>query len=150
MSKDWNNDWDIFTDQLIELLDGGASEAEISDLYRGKDVQWKGLIKSVSLDEEYVPGIVVSMSEKGKPMANDRALQTSHVALQIPVIEQQSWKGSEVGEWVDFTACIPAKDKSKVFYSPEIGFSEPRQLAPRQRVIWPCCRSLWAVNADNL
>ena len=124
MSKDWNNDWDIFSDQLIELLDAGASEAEISDLYRGKDVQWNGLIKSVNLHHEYAPGIVISMSDKDKPMANDRALQTSHVSLQIPVAEQESWKGSEVGEWVDFTACIPAKDKSKVIYRPEIGFSE--------------------------
>lgn len=122
MSEEWHNDWDVFTNQLVELLDGGASDEEISEHYRGKDVRWKGEITSIGLDKQYVPGISISMSQVNKPLANNQELRTAHVALSIPEAEQDSWKCSEIGEVVNFTASIPINDKSKVLYNPEVQF----------------------------
>lgn len=90
MKPDWSNDWKTFAEKLIQLFDSGATEEEISAQFRGKNVQWQGLITKVSLDEEWVPGINLSMAEENYPMANDRELSTSHIVLRIPYEDQET------------------------------------------------------------
>lgn len=117
--KNWANDWNTFAERLVELLDDGATDAEIYTQFRGHTVQWQGRITSVSLDTEWAPGIALSMAEKPYPMAKGKVLSASHIALSIPPEEQQTWFGCEVGETALFTAsiCEPG-----LFNEPEISF----------------------------
>jgi len=120
IEKKWSTDWYTFAEQLIELLDAGVSDADISAQFRGKEVQWEGLITDVKLDDKWVPLITLSMAEQDMPMANNRVLSTSHIVLSIPPGEQESWLGSEVGESITFAASIPLFDE----YTNEIQFNE--------------------------
>jgi len=59
IEKKWSTDWNTFAEQLIELLDAGVSDADISAQFRGKEVQCEGLITDVKLDDKWVPLITM-------------------------------------------------------------------------------------------
>ncbi len=122
MSKEnsWFNNWSVFVAQLIELLDSGASDSEISAKYRDQSVTWEGTITSIDLDEEYVPGISMSMGLREVMMANGRFLDADHVALLIEGDWADSWRNCKEGQRVRFSAIIPISETTR----PEINFSQ--------------------------
>lgn len=120
---DWNTDFKLFVAQLIELFEGGATEAEISAKFRGLEVEWEGKITSIDLDQEYVPGIAMSMGMREVAMAHGRLFNADHIALLIEGNEADSWRTCQVGDYVKFTASIPVSKTTK----PEIHFYESKR-----------------------
>lgn len=107
---DWKTDWNTFVTRLIELIDSGASESDVSERFHGSDVHWRGDITDVKINEEFAPGISLAMGTVRAPMANDLFFNANHLFLPVPPDMADSWKNCSVGDSVDFTATIPINE----------------------------------------
>ncbi|WNO10288.1 hypothetical protein [Teredinibacter sp. KSP-S5-2] len=99
-------DWKDFIKAVVALYEKGRSEQDISSEYSGCSVAWKGIVSDIKLDEEFSPGIAMSMEPETTPMSKGKVLRSDHLFLNVDENTSASWKGCSIGDSVSFTATI--------------------------------------------
>jgi len=98
--------WVIFIDYIVSLFDSGRDEIDISQEFRGGNVEWEGHIAEIKLDEEYSPGVALAMKPETLPMSKGKVLRADYLFLNTNEKTRSSWSGCRVGDKVKFRAVI--------------------------------------------
>ena len=114
----WSREWNVFLRCIVKLLEGGSSDSDISAAFEEHGVEWSGTVKSVDLDQEYSPGVALSMGTPEVPLRDGRVLRADHLMLFVGDDRAAQWRGVEVGQVVRFNAKVPAKSNG----SDAVGF----------------------------
>lgn len=109
MKKQTLTDFKNFSEHLVDLYNEGLSENEISAMYRGTLVEWRGQITSMSLDEKYARGLTMNPGLGLLPMKDGWEFRTDHIALNVADENVERWRDCQVGDCVSFKAKIPQK-----------------------------------------
>jgi len=98
--------WKRFVEEFAGYRREGLTEEELSKNFRDRKVAWKGIVKSLDVEEEFAPCVVFRMSVEGIPLIDGRRLKVDHVVLSVTPGEAEQWKGCSVDDRVNFDAII--------------------------------------------
>lgn len=115
--------WSMFLEYICSLFESGQSENEISREFSGKRVIWEGCIADIKLEEEYTPGISLTMKPGAYPLSQGKILLADHLFLNIDENTIPTWQGCKVGKNIKFSGVI---DKTAGPF-PEIQLSEDKE-----------------------
>jgi len=100
------NDWPLFLKHVVSLHELGKSEDEISESIGEVYVQWEGRVADIKLNEEYVPGIAITMNPESVPMKDGNNLRPNYQYLNIDSEKKSTWDQCRLGDYVQFKAKI--------------------------------------------
>jgi hypothetical protein len=98
--------WKDFFRNVATLFDHGERDSEISERFRGARVEWEGRIVDLKLDEEFAPGIALSMNPEEYPLSAGKTLRADYLFLNITSKERATWRNCKIGNNVKFSARI--------------------------------------------
>jgi len=120
MDHDYLTDWGAFVRAIISMIEAGHDEASISEKLNGHMVEWSGVIVGIKLNEEFAPGVAVSMAPGIFPISSGKLLRADYLFLNINPSDSLGWKNCNIGDSIKFRAKI--SKASRPF--PEIQLSE--------------------------
>ncbi|NOT88816.1 MAG: hypothetical protein HOP03_11610 [Lysobacter sp.] len=106
MRHDYLADWDAFVRVIISMIEAGHDEASISERFNGLMVEWSGVIIEIKLNEEFAPGVAVSMDTGIFPISNGKSLRADYLFLNIRPSDSSDWKNCKIGDRIRFRAKI--------------------------------------------
>jgi hypothetical protein len=106
MNYDHLTDWSMFVREIISMIEAGHGDASISERFNGLVVEWSGVVVEIKLDEEFAPGIAVSMDPEILPISSGKLLRTDYLFLNINPSDSSDWKKCIVGDKITFRAKI--------------------------------------------
>lgn len=105
-NQDYLNNWLIFVEYIVSMFNKGVSEDDISKEFSGCKVSWKGVISEIKLDEEYAPGVSISMAPELTKMKRGKLLRADHLFLNVDEKNKVKWEKFSAGDEITFTARV--------------------------------------------
>ena len=97
--------WYEFSKVVMDALESGMSETDISELFSNKVVNFEGKISAMKLDEEFAPGIGLNMEPATLSMSKGRKLRADYIFLNIEE-NKDKWRECKEGKTIQFKAKI--------------------------------------------
>ena len=101
----WNTNWPLFAHELERALQGGASNADLAEMFGGQQIQWTGTIEQINFNElRAVVDVALQPHTVGLP--NGEIVILDGLTLAVAESDASNWEGYKRGDKVTFRAVL--------------------------------------------
>jgi len=100
----FDGDWGAFIERIASMLRAGRDEIDISSVFSGCTVRWKGRLREKHLHERYAPGVSFEMCPEQVSLGSGKRLRSDYLFVNVDKEMADQWDAVPVGVDVPFTA----------------------------------------------